>query len=114
MPLKKEFDHTSSNSVEIIIWIGGDINIIKQICREYCTDVGLCVTVTPTDFIFTGGQESGAAIGLINYPRFPMTENDLMQTAFDLAKKIGFQAYQSSCCIVGPKETVWLSRRLEN
>ena len=35
------------------IYIAGDLRTIENIVREYALDVGLCVTVTPTNFIFT-------------------------------------------------------------
>ena len=44
------------------LYLAGDLDQIKQACREYCMEVGLCVTVRPIDFIYTGGEESGAEV----------------------------------------------------
>lgn len=96
------------------IYIAGDVEIIKQVCREYCLDVGLCVTVTPTTFVYTGGEESGAMIGLINYPRYPSTQDAITQRADDLAKQIMLRCCQWSFSVVTPKETLWHSRRPED
>jgi len=58
---------------------------IESACREYCDRVGLCVTVTPTTFVYKGRSEPGAAIGLINYPRFPSALDAFRKRALDLA-----------------------------
>jgi len=56
------------------------------ICQEYCNYEGYCVTVTPTQFIYAGGQEEGCIVGLIQYPRFPKEENEIRDIAIHLAK----------------------------
>lgn len=38
------------------IYIAGDAEHAKQVCRDFCLAVGLCVTVTPTTFIYSGGK----------------------------------------------------------
>lgn len=58
-------------SYPVSIFMAGDYNAAREICRAYCDEVGYCVTVTPTSYVYTGGEESGFIVGLINYPRFP-------------------------------------------
>ena len=101
-------------TAEISIYIAGSIEAIREGCRSYCLDVGLCVTVTACDFVYTGGAESGARVGFINYPRFPSTGQVLMDRAEGLATFLMMRAHQHSASIVGPTETVWLSRRPSN
>ena len=60
--------------------------IARKICQDYCDDVGLCVTVTETEFIYTDGNERGCLVGLINYPRFPSTPENILEHALALAK----------------------------
>ena len=67
------------------IYLSGPLAVIEQVCREECLKKGLCVTVEPTRFIYTGGEETGALVGLINYPRFPQTAGELFVRARDLA-----------------------------
>ena len=67
------------------IFIAGPQVIAEQVCRKYCLDIGLCVTIDPTKFIYTGGEELGVVIGLLNYPRFPSESKDIMSKARDLA-----------------------------
>lgn len=93
------------------IFIAGDLAQAKQVCREYCLNVGLCVTVEPVEFIYTGGEEIGVRVGLINYPRFPTTEDALLGHAAALATILMQRLCQHSYSIVGPRETEWFSRR---
>jgi len=66
--------------------ISHNIEEVKQICQDYCNRVKLCVTITPTSFIYVDGGEEGCFIGLINYPRFPSTPEDILSEALELAE----------------------------
>lgn len=92
------------------IYVAGDPMIIKYLCQEYC-ETGLCVTVEPLDFIYKGGHESGARIGLINYPRFPATKNEIRDQADKLANWLWENLYQDSVLIMDSESTRWYSRR---
>lgn len=93
--------------------LAGELSVIEQTCREYCHRVGLCVTVQPQRFLYTGGQEDGARVGLIDYPRFPKGEDALWSHAHALALLLADRACQHSVLLEGPTRTVWLSRRDE-
>ena len=63
--------------------------------HDYCNQVGFCVTVTTTKFIYTGaggvgtterGGEDGLIIGLINYPVFPVEPIVLRSHAIVIAE----------------------------
>lgn len=79
-----------------------------KICRAYCDEIGLCVTVTPTLYVYRGGQEPGVAVGLINYPRFPSTPEEIRRKALRLAELLKEGMQQRGASIVFPDETVWL------
>lgn len=98
-------------TIRFDIFIAGDLAQAKQLCREFAFAVGLCVTVEPVSFIYTGGEETGVRVGLINYPRFPSTTEALGATARTLADKLMVGLCQHSYSIVGPNETEWISRR---
>lgn len=100
-------------TIRFDIFMAGDILQAKQVCREYCFAVGLCVTVEAVDYIYTGGEEAGFRVGLINYPRFPSTLNELRQRASELADLLMKKLCQHSYSIVGTSETEWFSRRPE-
>lgn len=102
----------TSATYQIKIYLSGSIELIKNACREYCM-IGLCVTVSPTLFIYTGGEEFGVEIGLLNYPRFPDTSESLLKKATELAVKCRDKAFQNSYLIVTPEETIWNSIRKE-
>lgn len=97
-------------SHSIDIFIAGDRHAAQEACREFCLR-GLCVSITDADFVFTGGMESGVRVGLINYPRFPSDEATMRAVALELAEFLIRRLHQSSCSVVTPYQTIWLSRR---
>jgi hypothetical protein len=80
---------------------------VKEICQKY-VEKGLCVTVTKTEFIYTGGNEPGVIIGMINYPRFPKIEGAILQDAFELAFELMTELDQFRCTVVTPDDTILL------
>jgi hypothetical protein len=65
-------------------------------------EVGLGVTVTPTSFVYTGGDERGVIVGLINYPRFPSTEKEINDHAVSIAHLLMTAFKQERCTIEMP------------
>ena len=102
----------TTNTIWAKIFIAGPLHIIEDVCREKCFE-GLCVTVTPTKYIYTGGEETGVIIGLINYPRFPSDYSIIKGRAVAIADAIMERAYQTSYTIMMPDETIWINRRDE-
>lgn len=109
-----EYVTRRSPTFSSIIFIAGDYKVAKQICREYCDEVGLCVTIEPTTYIYTGGIEEGVRIGLINYPRFPTTEVKLFAAAVALGHRLLTGLHQTSFTVQGPYETIYISIRKED
>lgn len=101
------------NSYWVKIYLSGPIDIAKQIIREECMREGLCVTVETTTFIYTGGEERGCIIGLINYPKLPLEEDYLWNRGLDLARKVLDGTFQNSVLVVSPKQTLWLSKGIK-
>jgi hypothetical protein len=95
----------------IKIYISGPISLIEHCCRKYCTEKGLCVTVNPTKFIYKGGEEVGAEIGLISYPKYPASKDELKNKAFELADEILIATYQDSVLIMTPESTHCYTKR---
>lgn len=94
------------------IYIAGPIAQIEQVCREFVMK-GSCVTVTPTNYIYTMGEESGAEIGLIHYPRFvkKFPRIQLIEEAEELGFKLLEECCQGSFTIMTPETTYFYSRR---
>lgn len=96
------------------IYLSGPLAVAEQVCREYCYSHGLCVTVSPTKFIYTGGEEVGVQVGLLQYPRFPKDVSELEQTTRELAETLRKAMVQHSVLIVFPHYTTWMTEREEN
>lgn len=93
------------------IYISGPIEVAKQAIRAECLREGLCVTIEPTTFIYTGGEESGFVVGLVNYPRFPSTPDALFARARDLMGKLLEATFQHSAMLMTPQSTEWVTKR---
>ena len=98
---------------QIKLYAAGPIDVAKQILRGECLREGLCVTIEPTDFIYTGGEEAGYVVGLLNYPRFPGTPQQLWERAHHIAELLVGGTHQHSVLLVAPDTTQWLSRRAQ-
>ena len=83
----------------------------EMIASAYCDEVGLCVTVTPTRYIYTNGGEPGCMIGFINYPRFPSTPDEIREKALALAGRLRAAFNQYKVSVVFPDETVMLESK---
>ena len=101
---------TQAITYRVIIFISGPLDVIEQTCRSSCLAIGLCVTVTPTRFIYAGGEETGAEIGLLNYPRFPADPAEINYKARHLANLLLLATYQRSVLVVTPTTTEWITK----
>ena len=90
------------------IYLSGPVDVVKQAIREECWREGLCVTVDQTLFIYTGGEEQGCVVGLVNYPRFPSPPNALEARAIEVANLLLKATFQRSALVVMPTLTVWI------
>lgn len=93
------------------IFIAGNLADIQATCQAYCDEIGLCVTVERAHYIYTGGNERGAVIGLINYPRFPSTQEAISERAEKLALRLLDACGQQSFSIMTPQFTRWYNNR---
>lgn len=86
---------------QLTLWMAGDVATATKVVREYCYAEGACFTITPSKFVYTGGEEDGFAIGLVNYPRFPSTVAELHERARGLADRLMPVMNQRTCLLVG-------------
>lgn len=93
------------------IYIAGNYDVIEAVCREYCTVTSYCVNVTRNNYIYRHGEQSGAVVELINYPRFPETSLVMVQRAEELAKEIANHCHQRSYTIMTPTKTFYYERK---
>lgn len=95
------------------IYMSGPIEAAKQALRAECLREGLCVTIDPTLFIYTGGEEAGFVVGLVNYPRFPSTPEVITRRAEQLIDALLSATHQHSAMLMTPEATRWVSLRHE-
>ena len=81
------------------IYIGGVHSIASVVCGEYCRKIGFCVNVTPTEYIYSGGQETGVIVEKINYARFPSTIQEDCERMKELADLLAERMNQRSYTI---------------
>lgn len=90
------------------IYIAGNIGTAREVLRSACFHVGLCVTLAPCEYIYSGGLESGVVVGLVNYPRFPSKPAKIAAQARRLAGVLMERLCQRSALVVTTTETEWL------
>lgn len=103
--------HEACRAYPVSIFIAGDAKLAEMICRDFCDKEGLCVTVTPTTYVYTGGQEDGVIVGLINYPRFPKEPGAIYATANELAEQLCLKLGQQSFTVQTPDAAFFTSYR---
>ena len=100
-----------SKSVTVSIFMAGDHTRAAEVCRDYYSSLGGCVTVTPTTYVYTGGAEAGFIVGFINYPPYPDGQEDsLIAKAMALAEVLKGELRQESYTIQGPTRTMTWGR----
>jgi hypothetical protein len=93
------------------VYIAGNIREIEDWCRWICDKDGMCVTVTPTRYVYTNGTEKGAEIGLVNYPPYTKTRKEINDMASKIAWTLLGETSQQSALIVTPETTELISTR---
>jgi hypothetical protein len=98
-------------SCPVSLFMAGNIELARAVCRKHCDEVGLCVTVTPTAYVYTGGEEFGFVVGFINYPRFPNEPALIEAKAIELGMRLREALGQESFSVQTPTTTTWFSWR---
>lgn len=92
------------------IYIAGSKQTAEEICREFCYDIGLCVNVVETNYIYTAGEQKGVIVELINYPKFPSRDIDIKIKAKALGNKLVNGMKQKSYTIEFPNDTIYFEK----
>lgn len=101
----------SIEAYSVSVFMAGDIARAIEICRSYCDRAGLCVTVAPATYVYTGGQEAGFIVGLINYARLPSSKHVIDKHALELASELRIALNQKSFTIQCDLESNFYSWR---
>ena len=102
---------TTADTHVITLYLSGPIEDAKRWLRAECLREGLCVTIEPTLFIYTGGEEAGYRVGLLNYPRFPTSPEALQSLAEAIALGLLDATSQHSALMVTPTTSHWFTKR---
>lgn len=82
-----------------------------SVCYRYCEQERIGLTITETAFVYPGGQEPGLVVSLINYPRFPRQNVEVLQIALKVADELLFVLDQERMTVVEiPGETFLVER----
>lgn len=103
-----------AKSFPVTIFIAGRYHTALKIAQDYCDEIGYCVTVHHTYYVYKGGKEEGVEVGLINYPRFPSDPTTIVSKAIELAERLRVELKQESYSIQTPNDTIWYSYRKED
>ena len=87
------------------------IEEVKTICQKFVDEVGQCVSVTPTEFIYTKGNEEGVVVGFIIYPRFPKKKKQIRKQAIELAKILIVELCQYKVTVTTPTKSYMLENK---
>lgn len=87
------------------------LDVARSWLQNYCDWLGFAVTFTETEFIYTGGNEPGFIVGLINYPRYPASSEQLLKKAMYIAEQLKILMVQERVSIVTPTETFMLGEK---
>lgn len=102
--------HSTTRIIEV--FMAGDVQHAKQVIRTFCQSNLCCVTVTPTTYIYNGGEEAGFVVGVRNYPRFDAGVVALQNLAAAIGVTLRDALAQDSYMIVDHDgETFWGSTR---
>lgn len=112
MTLTAEIRRVEAPAWEARIFIAGSLEHCKILLARYAVR-GACFSVEPTEFIYTGGRETGCVIRLINYPRFAEDPLAITAQAVALAEVLLVDLHQASCTVQTPERAYWLTRRPE-
>lgn len=106
--------YESAPTYWVKLYLSGPIEVAKQTIRKECLEEGLCVTIDPTLYIYSGGEEQGFVVGFLNYPRFPSDSEQIIARARKVADKLLESTAQFSYLLETPEFTQWITFKPEN
>src|SRR6185295_9644038 len=96
-----------TKAYQVQIYIAGDYQKAVDVCRQFCIENPWCVAVTKTDFVFTGGMESGVCVTAINYARFPAHFVEIKKKAIALGHQLRRELSQRTFTVIDGHESIW-------
>jgi len=85
-----------------------DSKEVKKLLFNYVNVDKIALSITELSFVYPVGGEPGVMIGIINYPRYPLKEEELRAKAFKIAKLCMNEFHQERVSIVTRNKTYTL------
>lgn len=105
---KGDFEEIASVKTSYVtIHMAGDLDTAIQCAREYTYQKGACFQITPCEYVYTGGKESGITARVICYPRFPKSDEVLLAEAKEFAFVLAKKLCQKSFTIETSNDTIY-------
>ena len=110
-----------TKSYNVQIWVGlrqmygekiSSIEDVRKICSEYVNEINECVTITPTEFIYVNGSETGVIVGFISYPRFSRSRKEIRKRAMALAEILMVELNQFRVTVTTPYKSYMLENKI--
>jgi hypothetical protein len=92
------------------IYIAGPKHKAEDVCRKW-TERGACINLYETNYIYKYGEQTGIVVELINYPRFPRSEEELATMGRELGFELLKEMSQGSFTLQTNSITIYYDRR---
>lgn len=105
------------DSLAYNIYIAGSYEEAQRTLRKYCSENGACFSISKNKYIYSGGEEDGIVVHVMNYPRFPKSQSELYKLTEQLAIKLMYDLNQGSYTIepcVNTHRNYFYSRRKDD
>ena len=103
-----------SHPYRVNLYIAGYPSEVRRSLSRQTFNIGLCVSWWPITFTYTGGIEEGVCCHFTEYPRFPKTKEEILETARLIAMQLLDDLNQWSVLLETPDEHIWITRRPED
>jgi len=120
--LQSLYEQNTSQCTETLVW---DIYVsrysydgveqasklsVDNLIQSFVDDIGECVSIQDTVFMYTGGNEKGFKVTFINYPRFNHSKLERSIRAYNLAVTLREFCNQERVSVVGPDKTYMIDK----
>jgi hypothetical protein len=110
-PMQDEATVRACEAWTVTLYIGGPVEEAKRALSVIAAKVGVCWSVEPTEFIYSGGREQGVIVRQIAYARFPSSADDAMTDMLMVGEGLMEHLGQGSFTVIGPDKSMFVSRR---
>lgn len=95
-PFKSALTIAKAETCGVRIYMAGDYDTARAVLRKHCSMEGACFSIQRADYIYSGGEEAGFVVNMINYPRFPSNISRIFALAATIGHKLMEELGQGS------------------